>query len=72
MYKNKRNFAIKLEIDEKINNIKNINNSSYKEELINLLELGLKRIDYLEKIKLLEKQIESISKLLSLNFELSK
>lgn len=72
MYKNKRNFTIKLEIDEKINNIKNINNSSYKEELINLLELGLKRIDYLEKIKLLEKQIESISKLLSLNFELSK
>lgn len=72
MYKNKRNFAIKLEIDEKINSIKDINNSSYKEELNNLLELGLEKIDYLERIKLLEKQIESISKLLSINFELSK
>lgn len=72
MYKSKRNFAIKLDIDEQISSMKNSNNTSYTKELNKILEIGLEKIKEEEKLKSLEKQIDSITKLLFMNFELTK
>jgi hypothetical protein len=72
MSKQSKHLNIKPSIDDRIDALKKLEGITYTEEVNRLLEIGLNNTQTAKEIYEIKKQVDSILKLLALNFELNK